>query len=307
MHMEYKYITKEAISRRHYWIDEIVKLSGHFINDSTRVETEISNEVKKDGSSALTDHLRLCTAIPESYEHDSSEEKLYSKYTDALISECFKFIGLNSTVLTERADAADVEASSETFSFVADAKVFRLSRTAKNQKDFKVQAMDGWRQHNDFAMVICPVYQLPTTKSQIYQQAISRNVCLFTYTHLSVLVRYSEMAEKNESINLLHNIFNSISLINPSKSSIEYWTVINKTMLDFDKKINELWTDEKQATDEGIEESKKIALCFLSNERKKILKMTKEEAISELMKINKISSREEQIKRVINNNLLLLT
>jgi len=307
MHMEYKYITKEAISRRHYWIDEIVKLSGHFINDSTRVETEISNEVKKDGSSALTDHLRLCTAIPESYEHDSSEEKLYSKYTDALISECFKFIGLNSTVLTERADAADVEASSETFSFVADAKVFRLSRTAKNQKDFKVQAMDGWRQNNDFAMVICPVYQLPTTKSQIYQQAISRNVCLFTYTHLSVLVRYSEMAEKNESINLLHNIFNSISLINPSKSSIEYWTVINKTMLDFDKKINELWTDEKQATDEGIEESKKIALCFLSNERKKILKMTKEEAISELMKINKISSREEQIKRVINNNLLLLT
>jgi len=305
--MEYKYITKEAISRRHYWIDEIVKLSGHFINDSTRVETEISNEVKKDGSSALTDHLRLCTAIPESYEHDSSEEKLYSKYTDALISECFKFIGLNSTVLTERADAADVEASSETFSFVADAKVFRLSRTAKNQKDFKVQAMDGWRQNNDFAMVICPVYQLPTTKSQIYQQAISRNVCLFTYTHLSVLVRYSEMAEKNESINLLHNIFNSISLINPSKSSIEYWTVINKTMLDFDKKINELWTDEKQATDEGIEESKKIALCFLSNERKKILKMTKEEAISELMKINKISSREEQIKRVINNNLLLLT
>ena len=34
-----------------------------------------------------------------------------------------------------------------TYSLVADAKAFRLSRTAKNQKDFKVQAMDGlaWR------------------------------------------------------------------------------------------------------------------------------------------------------------------
>ena len=35
---------------------------------------------------AVLDHLRLCAAIPESYGHDSSEEKLYSKYTDAVIS-----------------------------------------------------------------------------------------------------------------------------------------------------------------------------------------------------------------------------
>ncbi|WP_346077829.1 HindIII family type II restriction endonuclease, partial [Gordonia cholesterolivorans] len=225
------YITDDAKLRRYYWIDEIVKLSGNFVNDSSRVEQEIIGEVLRTGSSALMDHLRLCTAIPESYAHDSSEEKLYSKYTDALISECFKFIGLNSIVLTERADAADVEVSSEKYSFVADAKVFRLSRTAKNQKDFKVQAMDGWRQSNDFAMVVCPIYQLPTKNSQIYQQAISRNVCIFTYTHLSVLVRYSEIKGKTKAIDLLHKIFKSVSLINPSKDSVLYWTMINRTML----------------------------------------------------------------------------
>ncbi|MDC9623851.1 HindIII family type II restriction endonuclease [Xenorhabdus sp. XENO-7] len=305
--MKMDYITEEAKSRRYYWIGEIVKLSGNFVNDSSRVEQEIIDEVRVSGSSALMDHLRLCTAIPESYVHDSSEEKLYSKYTDALISECFKFIGLNSIVLTERADAADVEASSKNFSFVADAKVFRLSRTAKNQKDFKVQAMDGWRHSNDFAMVVCPIYQLPTKNSQIYQQAISRNVCIFTYTHLGVLVRYSEVRGKQKTIDLLHDIFKSVSFLNPSKDSVQYWTMINRTILEFDNDIKNLWLDEKKATDEGIFVSKEIALKFLSNERKRILNMTKEEAVSELIKMNKITSREEQIRKVNNNNILLLS
>lgn len=305
--MDMNYITEDAKSRRYFWIDEIVKLSGNFINDSSRVEQEIIDEVRESGSSALMDHLRLCTAIPESYAHDSSEEKLYSKYTDALISECFNFIGLNSVVLTERADAADVEVSCDKYSFVADAKVFRLSRTAKNQKDFKVQAMDGWRNSNDFAMVVCPIYQLPTKNSQIYQQAISRNVCIFTYTHLGVLVRYSEVKGKKKAIDLLENILNSVSLLNPSKDSVQYWTMINRTILEYDDGISELWVEEKKATDEGIIVSKEIALGFLSRERQRILRMTKEEAVSELIKMNKISSREEQIRKVNNNEILLLS
>ncbi|MEY0234790.1 HindIII family type II restriction endonuclease [Providencia manganoxydans] len=305
--MDMRYITKDAKLRRYFWIDEIVKLSGNFVNDSSRVEQEIMDEVNKSGSSALMDHLRLCTAIPESYSHDSSEEKLYSKYTDALISECFKFMGLNSVVLTERADAADVEVSCDKYSFVADAKVFRLSRTAKNQKDFKVQAMDGWRHSNNYAMVVCPIYQLPTKNSQIYQQAISRDVCIFTYTHLGVLVKYSEIKGRENTIDLLERIFKSISFLNPSKDSVQYWKMINKTMLEYDDEIQELWSDEKKATNEGIVVSKEIALEFLSNERIRILRMTKDEALSELIKMNKITSREEQIRKVNNNEIMLLS
>ncbi|MGD4361103.1 HindIII family type II restriction endonuclease, partial [Xanthomonas citri pv. citri] len=137
-------------------------------------------------------------------------------YTDALISECFKFFGLNSIVLTERADAEDVEVVCDSYSFVADAKVFRLSRTAKNQQDFKVQAMDGWRNTTDFARVVCPIYQLPVKSSQIYQQAILRNVCVFTYTHLAVLVKYADIVGSDVRI-LLEEIFRSVILMNPSK------------------------------------------------------------------------------------------
>ena len=302
----FKFITEDAIIIRRYWIDEIVKLSGHFVNDSSRVENEIIDEVKKSGSQALLDHLRLCTAIPESYDHDSSEEKLYSKYTDALISECFKYLGLNSIVLTERADAADVEVVCDSYSFVADAKVFRLSRTAKNQKDFKVQAMDGWRNTKDFAMVVCPIYQLPTKSSQIYQQAILRNVCVFTYTQLDVLIRYSAIATTEDSKNLLGEIFKSVSLLNPSKDSVQYWVNINRTMLSYDSRIAELWSDEKSATTEGIAVSKKMAIEFLSSERTRMLMMTKDEAVSALIKMHKIDSRIDQINKVTDNNILSL-
>lgn len=104
---------------------------------------ELQADIHGNGTEALLDHLRLCRAVPEHYRHDSSEEKLYSKYTDALISEALTVIGLRSTIIHARADAADVQAYSTGYSLVADAKAFRLSRTAKNQKDFKVQAMDG--------------------------------------------------------------------------------------------------------------------------------------------------------------------
>ncbi|MBX7243199.1 MAG: HindIII family type II restriction endonuclease [Bacteroidia bacterium] len=166
-----KIISAKAIKTRQYWIEEIRKLSGHFGNDTEKLEKELEAEIKNNGVSSLIDHLRLCGNIPESYGHDTNEEKLYSKYTDCLLSLAYSALGLKSLVFKERADAADVEAFAKDYSFVADAKAFRLSRTAKNQKDFKVQAMHGWKRNKPYAMVVCPIYQLPTSSSQIYQQA----------------------------------------------------------------------------------------------------------------------------------------
>jgi type II restriction enzyme len=74
-----KIITDKAIETRHYWIDEIRKLSGNFGNDTEKLENELEEENKEEGISSLIDHLRLCGNIPESYGHGSSEEKLYSK------------------------------------------------------------------------------------------------------------------------------------------------------------------------------------------------------------------------------------
>ncbi len=238
-------ISDEAINIRNLWITKIDKSNGLFSDNSKRLEKELNEELKATGIIGLLNHLRLCGNIPESYSHDSSEEKQYSKYTDILLVFAYKALGLKSLIITERADVADVEGYGEKFSFVADAKAFRLSRTAKNQKDFKVQAMDGWKHGKPFAMVVCPIYQLPSRNSQIYQQAITRNVCIFTFSHLSLLVRYANEVGRDRAENLLFDIFETVPALNPSKSAVDYWLGVNKTILRHSKSIFELWQDEK--------------------------------------------------------------
>ena len=299
-------ISEKAVRTRTYWVEEIRKLSGNFVNDTDKLEKELEQEISKSGVPTLIDHLRLCGSIPESYGHDTSEEKLYSKYTDCLLSLSFKAIGLKSLVIKERSDAADVEAFAKGYSFVADAKAFRLSRTAKNQKDFKVQAMDGWKRGKKYAMVVCPIYQLPNTSSQIYQQATSRNVCVFTYSHLALLLAYSEVAGKPKAQELLTKIFKTVPIINPTKSAVDYWTALNKAILSSSKNIDKLWSTEKIASSEAIRISKEEALTYLANEREKIMRMSHREALEELIKIHRIESRIKTIESISDNGLFAI-
>jgi type II restriction enzyme len=97
--MSLEILTAQSIQRRHHWIDEIAKISGRFGDDSSRIDRELISEIQQDGLAALLDHLRLCGSIPEHYGHDSSEEKLYSKYTDSLLA--MAFIGTALTVVID--------------------------------------------------------------------------------------------------------------------------------------------------------------------------------------------------------------
>jgi hypothetical protein len=297
-------ISKEAVARRVYWIDEICQVGKAFGEDSDRVEAEIASEIVRHGRGVLLDHLRLCGDIPESYDHDSSEEKLYSKYTDALLSECFKALGFKSLVLKERADSADVEAFAKSYSFIADAKAFRLSRTAKNQKDFKVQAMDGWKRGKPYAMVVCPIYQLPTRTSQIYQQASTRNVCIFTYSHLAVLTAFAEIAKEEAVEDVLLQVFEAVKHLNPLKDAVPYWQAVNHTMLRYDKRIEPLWLTEKAASADGLKVAKDIALTYLAQQREVIMRMSHDEALKELLRIRKIESRIATIQGCTDTGLL---
>ena len=105
---------------------------------------------------------------------------MIAKASDAVLSRAFRELGLKSTVLGQRSDSADVLAESKYYGYtlVADAKAFRLSRTARNQKDFKVTALSGWRKDADYAVLCSPYFQYPVKKSQIYAQAVDENVCL---------------------------------------------------------------------------------------------------------------------------------
>jgi len=291
-------------ARRAYWTAELAKISGCLGDDTGRVIKELRAEIRREGSGALLEHLRLCGAVPERYGHDSSEEKLYSKYTDAVVSEALSAIGLRSSVINERADAADVQARGSDYSLVADAKAFRLSRTAKNQKDFKVQAMDGWRGGLDHAVVVCPIYQLPTRTSQIYQQATARNVCILSYSHLAALVGFSERKGKPPAARGLGDILKTVAHLHPSKSAVDYWTGINRSLARSLGKEGDLWTTEKTASIEALEVAKDESLRYLRSERNRLLGLSHREALDELIRLAGLDSRITQVEHIEHGTLL---
>ena len=293
----------EAKERRSHWVAELENLSGSFGDDSTKMLAELQEDIRQD-EEALLDHLRLCGAIPEKYGHDSSEEKLYSKYTDAVISEALSAMGLNSVVLDARADTADVQAHASAYSLVADAKAFRLSRTAKNQKDFKVQAMDGWRYELDYAVVVCPIYQLPTRTSQIYQQAIARNVCVLSYSHLGALVALAMRTEPARSEEGLNEVLKSVSILHPSKSAVDYWTGINRALVNSLGSDIDLWKAEKIASQESLAILKEESVRHLTVERDRLLGLSHQEALNELVQMAGFNSRIQKVERIQHGPLL---
>jgi len=119
----------------------------------------------------VADIVMKIGVIPEDIAHDSSEEKLYSKTSDIIFAKALECIGLDVHVLRERSNAADIVARSiyHDYSMVGDAKAFRLSRTAKNAKDFKVDSMDrmeGQRRLRRSCLSLLPISNEKVTNIQ---------------------------------------------------------------------------------------------------------------------------------------------
>ncbi|NJL77486.1 MAG: HindIII family type II restriction endonuclease, partial [Saprospiraceae bacterium] len=136
--------------------------------------------------------------------------------------------------------------------------------------------------------------------------ATTQNVCVFTYSHLALLLSYSDVEGQAKAQELLKKIFETIQALNPSKNATDYWLAINKLMLSFSKKIQPLWDIEKGVATESIAVSKDEALTFLAQEREKIMRMSHEEALKELIKVHKIESRIETINAIADNGLFTL-
>jgi len=300
---ENELIKPTDIENRARWIDRIATATGSFTDASDALARDLRDELADD-SGGISGHLRFCGAIPETFGHDSSAEKLYSKYTDTLLALAFERLGMACHVLRERADAADVEAVSRGFSFVADAKAFRLSRTAKNQKDFKVQAMHGWKRGKKHAVLVCPAYQLPTRSSQIYHQAIALDVCVLTWSHLAALTRFAGNSSPTRALKLLRAILESLTALQPSNDSAGYWKTVNGELFKAGTSMARLWREEKQALLESISLAREESLTGLAAERERILLLPREAAIAELLEKSKLEQREKSVRKVSDNGIL---
>ena len=240
--------------------------------------------------------------IPEDIEHDSSEEKLYTKASDIVFAKALHEMNFNVAVFQERSNCADIIAQSKfhNYSLVGDAKAFRLSRTAKNQKDFKVDSMVHWKGDNDYAVLACPYFQYPKSNSQIYKSALNGNVSLFSWEYLRILLSIGiketeQLCLKdlwNQSEIISHNttIDNSTKCFLPTQN-VNIMNLLNITENDFNNYFNKIKT--------AIKKRGKSEIVFYQNEIKRIKNLDREEAIRELLASSKIESKINTIHNYI--------
>lgn len=277
---------------------KIKQVSG--TKDFISATSEIINYIDK--SENVIDILKQIGTIPESMGHDTTEEKLFSKASDAVLARAFRELGLRSRVLADRSDSADVIAESDVYNYslVADAKSFRMSRTAKNQKDFKVSALSNWRGDNDYAVLCSPYFQLPRVSSQIYAQATTSNVCLFSWEHIIFLLEKG-IKETNQ--------INLSSVWKFSKTHGKTCTVSNlkKSFIeDFNIELVKLAGSSITDLNHSLEEQVRVIQTrgnlekdYWVNRISEIRKYSREQAIEELIKSQNISGKIAQINTYV--------
>jgi type II restriction enzyme len=241
--------------------------------------------------------------IPEDIEHDSSEEKLYAKVSDILFAKALKEMNFEVTVLRERSNCADIIAQSRyhNYSLVGDAKSFRLSRTAKNAKDFKVESMSHWREDNDFSVLVCPYFQYPKNKSQIYRSALNGNVSLFSWEYLYIIlsenIQESEEVDLRELWNQSFNIMQQTNMANANNCFIQQQDINIREIIELTEEqfVNHFNDIKGSIVYRGNEE-----IRYYESEISRIQQLNREDAIRELLISMKLDSKIETIRRFIN-------
>jgi len=274
-------------------IEEIFKISGD--KDAFDLIESKYKSIKKE---IIVQELIQVGIMPEVFQHDSSEEKLWSKFSDIMLAVSLKLLGLDSEVLRTRGDSADVFCKAKNYTLVSDAKCFRLSRTAKNQKDFKVNALDDWRRENTYALLVSPLSQYPADKSQIYQQAVSLNVTLLSYVHLQFLI------EKGIKRNL-EDLWKIPVYISKNyepeeqKRGATYWHAIDALVCKITKLPIAVLKQYKQQEIEKTKEVGQEGINYWTSKIEEFKKLSRKQAIKLLIKAEKIEQKIETIKKAI--------
>lgn len=89
----------------------------------------------------------------------------------------------------------------------------------------------------------------------------------------------------------------------PTKDAKYYWQVVNGVLLDGGR-TSELWRKEKIALLESIEVAKEEALKALAEERARIMRLSRQDAIREVLSNRRLDTRFRAVESVSGNGIL---
>ena len=187
---------------------------------------------------------------------------------------------------------------SKTYTLVSDAKCFRLSRTAKNQKDFKIKALDDWRRQDTYALLVAPLPQYPVDRSQIYPQAFSQNVTLLSYFHLQFLIA-DGIRGGLEDLWRLPEYIKKHYKVEEQKRGVTYWQAVDAVICRITKRPTGVLKDYRRHEIEKIKEVGQEGISYWRSRIQSLNKLTREQAVKLLIKTQKIKQKIDTIKRAV--------
>lgn len=287
-----------------HFIDTIIELSV------TRKFAEASEEIKiyvnELDRQTVIDIVKEIGTIPECIEASSSSEKLFSKASDCILARCFTELGMPSIAVNERGNSADIIARSiHGYTLVADAKTFRMSRTAKNQKDFKIDTLSNWRgSEHDFALLVAPYFQYPNTVSQIYASALDKQVCLLSWEHILFLLENNVMESDTLSLEAIWNapvrLARDTRIAYADRMNCQF-PYINQMLCDRISVPIQKFNEQLDICKDIIRNRGNYELEYLNTEKEAITTLTRDEAIAELLKSKKVLERISTIKKFVSS------
>ncbi|MER8042922.1 HindIII family type II restriction endonuclease [Streptomyces sp. NPDC094032] len=258
-----------------------------------RAAVEMEGIVRSLGDADFSGLLVRAGCIPERYGHDSSEEKLYAKAMDVVVAESLRRIGYRAEVSQERSNAADVvaEGGSPSHSLVADAKAFRLSRTALNPKDYKIEALSKWRKGADHALLVAPIAGYPEGTSRLYVEADRFRVTLLSYSHLALMIDSGAGPDRLEPIWL-----RGAEHPTATPSAPRYWGALDRALRDVLGWGAAEWARARGQYFESLLHSAEEELLYLDEERARIGGMSRERLVEIAIDALKIDSKRRTIQ-----------
>jgi hypothetical protein len=285
--------------------DELVKLIASFADDPTLDFDQKADQISAWTLQLTDEDLRTLLAqagfIPEVYEHDSSEEKVYAKAMDVLVAAALERTGYDATVSAERSNAADVTAifsRGAAHEIVLDAKAFRLSRTALNPKDYKIEALNTWRKGADFACLVAPLAGFPLGSSRLFREAVRFNVTLLTFSHLAFLLEHKPPAGTDGDEDPLWPVWTVAQALgeDAEPSAEEYWAELDRAFCSAIEVELITWTERRQ---DYFDELLRVAdqqIDFFQDALTQMEKMPREQLLDLAKKALKIDGKIKAIE-----------
>ena len=180
--------------------------------------------------------------IPETYEHDSSEETLFSKLIEVLVGSWATRIGFSATVLpTAKSSVEDVTISDGVHLIVCDAKSFRLGRSQKapNVKDALKQGdILKWLERHQEGIRLGGLVTFPSqhdwsSGSDVYQYLTDKSspITMLFYEHLSLMLLVG--GAKGHIVTYFKNHANLFpkSISKSEKNRDAYYTILHRELV----------------------------------------------------------------------------